>query len=86
MEIINEEVMQYDTAGNIILEPATQCNCGSTADCEKCQPQQLIPIIKFFDICPVCGGKRQRRRVDGANDICWRCHGTGIAFKILKLI
>lgn len=28
--------MKYDTAGNEILKPIANCDCNSTAGCEKC--------------------------------------------------
>jgi len=30
--------MIYDTAGKPIYEPVTNCDCGLTAGCQKCNP------------------------------------------------
>ena len=34
--------MKYDTAGNKIIEPMANCNCGLTGGCKKCNPLLLI--------------------------------------------
>ena len=43
--------MIYDTAGNKIIEPIANCDCGLTGGCEKCNPSLYKSKLPGFIGC-----------------------------------
>ena len=44
--------MKIDTAGNQIIEPIQNCDCGLTGGCQKCNPNNFPPVRQYKKSLP----------------------------------